>query len=244
MNPNKFLFFFLLVNAPLCGGWLERKAEGWCWYEEEKEAAEEIIEINEQESAAEQLESFKNKNELLFAEAVLNPTQENMIKYMEAQKALIERSASFSKSWEKILLVRPDLDPTATSFATSHYGRQLQKSIEREEKEELIKEISKRYGLLFFYEGSNKASQSFANVVKTLSKKYHWTVVGVSMDGVPLPEIGTNADLQLAKKIGVNIFPSLFAFEPGERIAVPLSFGLKSLDQIENNVFFQFNTKD
>lgn len=245
---RKLLVLFLVWNLQLSAGWLDRKAEGWAWYEEEEQPqqAEEIaIEEEPKASALEQIDIAKKRLESLFAEALINPSQENLVNYMEAQKEWIGKAADFSNRWGKALLSRPDLDPTATTFATTHYGRQLQKAIEQEEKTKLIQAVAQEYGLFFFYEGQNKTSQAFAQVVKAFADKYHWTVIGISTDGTPLPEIPSEAESSLAEKFGINIFPALLAFEAQTQKAVPLAFGLKSLDQIENNIFMQLkNTAD
>jgi conjugal transfer pilus assembly protein TraF len=236
------LMLLVLWQFPLSASWLERKAEGWAWYEEEKQKKKEEIapEEAQQLSALAQLEVIKKELDTLLAEALLQPTQENIIKYMETQKEWVGRSAEFSTRWGKVLLTRPDLDPTATTFATTHYGRQLQKAMAREEKVNLIKNVAQSYGLFFFYEGKGKSSQVFSQVVKAFADKYSWTIVGISVDEVSLPNFPSEADASLAATLGITIFPALLAFEIESKTIVPLATGLKSLDQIENNVFLQF----
>jgi conjugal transfer pilus assembly protein TraF len=242
----KFLLFALLIGMnDLEGGWLERKAEGWAWYEEEEKEVESPIEPESQMTAISQLEEIKKQLETLMAEAILNPSSENVAAYMEAQKQWMNHSVAFSGAWQKILLARPDLDPTATTFATTYYGRLLQKSLEQEGKTKSIHKISKEYGLVFFYEGEKKGSQAFSKVVKALSQKYQWPVVAISMDGLSLAEFPSEHNVELAAKFGVAIYPALLAFEPAAHKMIPLAFGLKSLDQVEHNVYMQLkNTEE
>jgi conjugal transfer pilus assembly protein TraF len=237
---RNLIFALLIINFPLHAGWLERKAEGWAWYEEESKEECVINEEQEEISAVKQLEIIKKNLELLFAEALLDPSHENLVKYMETQKEWVEKSADFSGRWGRVLLERPDLDPTATNFATTHYGRRLQKVLEHENKERLIRSVAKKYGIFFFYEGGNKSSTAFGQVVRAFADKYHWTLVGISMDGISIANMKNEVNPELSKKLGIHIFPALLAFEPKSQTMIPLAFGLKSLDQIENNVFVQF----
>ena len=237
---HKFLLIALFIGINhLEGGWLERKAEGWAWYEEEERELACPLEEESTMTAISQLENIKKQLEALLAEAILNPTHENVAAYMEAQKQWLNQSAAFSGEWQKILLARPELDPTATTFATTYYGRLLQKSLEQEGKTKSIHKISKEFGLVFFYEGDKKESQAFSKVVKALSQKYQWTVVAISMDGVSLVEFPSEHNTELAAKFGIEIYPALLAFEPNSQKMIPIAFGLKSLDQVEHNVYMQ-----
>lgn len=240
---SRLICFLLLCVQPLNAGWLDRKAEGWAWYEEENKKSEEevVIPIQVEQTALEKLEAGRKQLELLLAEAIINPSQDNLLRYMEAQKLSVQQSAQFASQWGKILLNNPALDSSATTFATTQYGRQLQKSIENEQKEELIRSIASQYGLFFLYEGNSKTSKAFAMVVKAFTEKYKWTVIGIPVDGIELEEIAINTKSDLAERAGINVFPALLAFDPQTQEVIPLAFGLKAMDQIENNVVVQFS---
>ena len=179
----------MLYVQPLTAGWLDRKAEGWAWYEEENKEIEEeevVIRIETEQTALEKLEAGRKQLELLLAEAIIDPSEDNLISYMQAQRVWVHKSVHFANHWGKVLLNNPFLDSSATTHATTQYGRQLQKSIEKEQKEDLIRSIASQYGLFFLYEGNSKTSKAFAMVVKAFTEKYKWTVIGIPVDGVEL----------------------------------------------------------
>src|SRR5215203_3627501 len=97
------LIYFSLLFAPLNGSWLERKAEGWAWYEEaeqEEETPEVLEPVNSPPAilpltSAEELAQVKKDLEEKLAAAILNPTEENLTRYMSEQKRWIEKSAQF-----------------------------------------------------------------------------------------------------------------------------------------------------
>lgn len=240
MNLARWIVPCLILSLQLEAGWLERKAEGWAWYEDAKQKPAEKEE-KPIVSASEQIEQARKDLENLLAEALLEPTVENTKKYMEAQKTWMERSTAFANTWQKVIIANPQLDPTATTFATSQYGRQLQRMIEQEEKEQLIKSIAEEYGLFFFYEGESRISKAFALVINAFARKYGWAVLGITTDGTMLTEIPNSvANNGIASEMKISIFPALFAINPTKREAIPLAFGLKSVDQIEENIFAQF----
>lgn len=245
MSILRLSISLFLITGGLQAGWIERKAEGWAFYEDEERSQERVSkEEPAPPSPQEQLHEVKRNLEMLLADALLNPTPDNTLRYMKAQQDWLLKSARFSNSWRKVLLAHPELDPTATSFAVSHYGRQIQKNLMQEEKDQLILSLTKQYGLFFFYEGGSKISQAFAKVVKAFTVKYQWTLVGITVDGISLSEIPTQADSNTSEKLGIRIFPALIAFDPKTHVAVPLAFGLKALDQIENSVLLQFQKQD
>lgn len=241
MSIAKASVVFLILWGNVNGGWLERKAEGWAWYEEFQTTDDEEMPLTiTTETPTEKLAKARKQLEERLADAIINPTTENVKKYMEEQQMWIMSSAKFSQAWAKVLLQSPQLDPTATTFATSQYGRQLQKTIASEEKENLIKSVSKKYGLFFFYEGSSKVSKAFAEVVKTFITKYEWKAVAISIDGILLNEVANSKiNNGAAEKMNITIFPALVAVNPKNQEVVPVAFGLQALDQIENNLFNQ-----
>ncbi len=232
-----FLSSFCFLEA----GWLERKAEGFWWYEEKEKPLPELsqVEIPMTLSATEQLAQEKKKLELLLATALLDPNQQNVAQYMVAQKRWTDQSAEFSKSWAKVLLTQPSLDPTL-DFATTHYGRQVQKRVKHEQKIALINKIAQEYGLFLFYEGKQPHSQAFIPIVKAFANKYHWSLMSISQDGTLLADLPDSESSPLAHLMGIQHFPALVAIHPMNKKVIPLAFGLKSLDQIEQALLLQF----
>ncbi len=234
-----------LVSVSLHAGWLDRKAEGWAWYEEKEKNEEEAKVVSKNLSSSETIAEGRKRLEELLAEALINPSEENIVNYMLEQRKWMDTSSDFASQWAKILLNHPELDPTATTYATSQYGRIVQKSMEEQAKESLIREIAKEYGLFFFYQGKEKPSIAFAKVVEAFANKYQWKVLGVAVDGVFINEIkNSRADSQIAEKMGITIFPALIAVNPRTQEMIPLAFGLQSVDKIEQNTFMQFKDKE
>lgn len=248
------LFYLsLIVSAPLQGRWLERKAEGWAWYEDKQPiepptTSEKKIEENQPSSIAtplsakEEVALIRENLEEKLARAVLTPSEENVSEYMKEQKKWIDQSGDFSNIWAKVLLKQPHLDATLTGYPVSQYGIQVQQQIQLENRTRIIHTLIKDYGLFFFYQGQSKVSQAFSLVVQEFAQKYGWEVIAISSDSILLEGFSDNQlDNGIIQHLGIEVFPSLFLVNPKTSEITPIAYGLASLDQIENNIELQFN---
>jgi conjugal transfer pilus assembly protein TraF len=247
-----YLCFLFLGQLPLHGSWLERKAEGWAWYEDvaqkEGEQAKQdipkevVASVTLSSSAAEEAAKIRKDLEEKLAQAVLYPTEENVALYMQEQQKWIHQAAEFSGMWAKVLLQQPQLDATVTDFPVSQYGIQLQKQMQQERRHQLMQQLIQSYGLFFFYEGQHKVSQAFALVVQEFAQKYGWEVRAISKDGVLIEGfVHNHIDNGSIHQLGIELFPSLFLVNPKTAAITPVAFGLASVDRIEANIELQFN---
>lgn len=240
----------------LQGDWLDRKAEGWFWYEDrEKKEEEKVTEPHKNSptlpisssplplTAAEEMALIRKDLEERLSQAILEPTNENVLAYMQMQQYWTERSAQFSQVWLKNLLSHPELDTRLTAGPITQYGVQVQKQILREQREDKIRSLAQSYGIFFFYEGTSKISQAFSFVVNEFAKRYAWQVIAISCDGVLIPGFENNQNNQgITQRLKIDTFPSLFLVEPRQQIILPIAFGLSSIDQIEENIEIQLSS--
>lgn len=78
--------------------WYEQKLEGWYYFQEE--GAKEEMTAEEAEGI---VVEEKGRLKELLALALLNPTQENVARYMQEERRWSEQSSEFAKRWEEIL---------------------------------------------------------------------------------------------------------------------------------------------
>ena len=241
------LWLSICFHSIAHAGWLDRKAEGWAWYEDRapKEAGESSNESQKPMTATEMMAESRKQLEESLATAVLNPTQENILAYILIQRRWLDQTSQFSEGWVRLLLDHPELDPTAFDFPVSHYGRGLSRQLKDQEKESYIRRLSQQYGLVFFYNGGDRVSQAFGQIVQQLGKKYDWEVYGVSCDGILLDGyLNNQTDQGMASEFGLTRFPALFAVNPGSNEVVPIAYGLASLDKVEDNLILRFPEED
>jgi conjugal transfer pilus assembly protein TraF len=248
MRKACLVFTLGLFTSNLQAHWIDRKAEGWAFYEDiEKPKIEKPIEPSIQvvaplKTAKEELDEQKQLVEEKLAQAILYPTTENLLDYMAIQQKVVNQGSLFANTWVKALLNHPELDARLQEFPTSQYGIQVQKQVVQKKKEQLIQALTQNYGLFFFYEGDNPVSQAFALVVQAFQAKYGWEVLAISKDHVIIPEFANNQiDNGTIKNLGVTYFPSLYLVDPLRQNVIPIGFGLASMDQLETNLFMQMS---
>ncbi|CDZ81949.1 conjugal pilus assembly protein TraF [Candidatus Rubidus massiliensis] len=237
------LLFLTFYSEQLSAGWLNRKAEGWSWYEDKVKKQNNYHEESDKLSPVAQMEIERKTYETKLSQAVLDPTEENIESLMIEQKKIMDRSSKFSKIWTKILLSNPELDSTINNPITQ-YGVTIAKDIERDKKNKLIGLLKEEFGLILFTKG-NKESQAFALVVKEFVKKHKWELIPVSVDGEIIPAFpNAQLDQGIVDKLGISIYPSLIMLNPKTEELIPIGFGMISLEQIENNIVNLFGEVD
>lgn len=223
------------------------KAQGWHWYQVEtkptKKDKPQQYEVATPKSAVEELAEKRKALEEAMAEAILRPNPRNVIKAQQMQHKLLNQSQKFSAVWMQNLLQNPELDATVKHPVTQ-FGIRLKKEDDQFKIEDRVKELSRHYGLFFIYQGNCRFCKGMAGVVKQLSDKYGWKVLGVSQDGVVLPEFPeSKRDNGISQAWGIKGVPSVFVVNPETEQVIPIGHGLISLDQLEHNLILQLFKK-
>lgn len=235
-----FLCICSVLNA---SNWLDRKAEGWAWYEDKevsKIEENEEVPLNTPKTAKEYLKEIRDELEEKLALSVINPSQENVKAYMELQQKWIAQSAYFSQAWSNVLLSNPKLDSTIEN-PVSQYGIQIKKKIEQENRKKLLSSLAKNTGMFFFYEGGSLMSQAMSQVVARFEKDYNWSILSISVDNVLLPDRPqSRLDNGISTKMGVTIYPSLYLVSPDNATVTPIAYGFMPMDQVVYNIENQY----
>lgn len=223
----------------LCGvkgeSFYNESAKGWHWYEDPLLRPKEETKPTAKDPTA-LMTLYKKHMESLLNKAILSPTQENVKRYQFAQKELMERSHYFAKIWRDVVLDHPDLDYSRT-FPITQKARHIYIDNEKKTILEAIKKFQKEWGLFFFFSKDCAYCVQFSPIVKEFSKIYKFEVIAISKDGSPLPEFPRpKKDPGIFDAWGLDIYPALFAVNPKTEEIIPVSFGFKSLEDIEDNV--------
>ncbi|HON93715.1 MAG TPA: conjugal transfer protein TraF [Sedimentisphaerales bacterium] len=213
--------------------WWEKHDEGWFFYNEEIEPEEpklspqpntEIVkETKPDESPA---EAFRKEGERLLGVAIMNPTEDNIVKYMRYQKEALDRSNKFAYVWQRLLQKYPDLYLNTSTDQVY------------EEVKETVNELGKTAGLFFIYHADCSACQKAATTVRDFRTKYpSFGVIPVAVD-VPLPELpDSKADNGIVARLGVTVYPSWYLAYPQENRFELLGQGYMTLYDLERRLY-------
>lgn len=221
----------------------DRHAEGWFWYhdpeivEEEKDAEKKDTSspASKVPDATKKIMAEKKEMEKVLHQALVQPTEQNVQNYMVKQQEMVKRSKMFSKTWERVVLMNPELNHER-EFPTAQYARQRQDKDRETQKVEHIKSLSKQFGLFYFFQANCSYCEGFSPIVKMFSEKYQWDVLAVSLDGSKHQLFQTVPNTGMAEALDIRGVPALIAFNPHTNELIPISFAMMSLDRLEDNI--------
>ena len=230
----------------------QRHAEGWFWYQDPPVIGEETEEkvkkdehtktksgeapLNLAQKAHQQMNHFKKRLEDLKVIALVNPIPANVEAYMRIQKEMMERSEQFSKTWQRVVLTNADLNPEVVS-PTAQFAKPIVYEGQENQKKQMIVDLSKTHGLIYFFKGNCPYCTGFAPIVQLFAKKYNWQVMAIALDGSSsdvFPE--ARPDNGIGATLNLKSVPALMAFNAETNDVIPISYAMTSLDQLENNV--------
>jgi conjugal transfer pilus assembly protein TraF len=168
--------------------------------------------------------------------AIIEPTRENLLAYIIAQKALMDKSQRFSESWKRVVMTTPSLDETLI-HPVDQNARHIYYTEQNKDIQKRIQVLAKDYGLFFFFRENCSYCHAFAPIVKRFSQKYGWTVLPISLDGGHLTEFPfAKQDNGISKRLQISHVPALIAFHPKTGQFLPLAYGMISESEIENRI--------
>lgn len=207
---------------------------GWFWYETDSPRGERKAGVAPEEPTA---MAVRRMGEELFERAVLFPTRENVKKYMEHQKLVLERSEEFARTWKRVLWENPALDATVAEPA-SVAGAEISRNLRKEITNETLDKISDIGKLVFFFDSDCPFCAGQARVIKTLEKRHGIGVVAASLDGKGLfplyPDFEHGA--AQASRLGVKEVPAVFLFVPRLRKIARIGTGFLTLGQMRERL--------
>jgi conjugal transfer pilus assembly protein TraF len=238
------------------------KERGWFWYEDP--ALEEIEEdlpppskkepeikkepVPKKKPEVKPLSSkwFRENMEKFRDNAVDEPTEENVSTYMYLQRVMLDKAEKFTSVTQSTVMADPVLDENSRR-PISNFGAAAMDEKSIKGTEAVAKKLAEVAGLWFFYVSTCEFCMKEAAVLKGLEYAYGFKVIPISLDGLPLPD-GVFKEFTIdhgqAKKLGVEVTPSIFLVKPGEHGgAVQIGQGLMAGDEIINKAITLSNQK-
>lgn len=232
----------LFCNTTLASSFFEKRAEGWHWYQdppienEAEEKKEKTTPVLPPQTPTQAIENQRKALEQKLHAAIVEPTRENLVAYILAQKALMDQSQRFSESWQRVVMTTPTLDETLV-HPVDQNARHVYYQTRNQGITKQIKALAQEYGLFFFFKGNCPYCHQFAPIVKHFAQKHGWSVLGISMDGGELTEFPqAKRDNGMAARLQVSHVPALIAFHVRSGQMIPLAYGMVSESEIEERI--------
>lgn len=232
---------------------LERKAEGWFWYQDPKDEVpadpppqqqpepakkQEVAHSKKPEKAQEEpfsVEWLRVSMPKLLDAAINDPTKENVEAYLYAQRVAMDKSQRYAEMTQRVVAADPFLDENnrvpIAAYTKAFFLRQLGQGTN-----EALKHIAKVGGLWVFFDSTCEYCRPQANSVQEISKKYGFLTKFISMDGKPLPNVPTFVnDNGHAKLLNLRLTPTTVLVVPPNNYFV-VSQGMMAQDQLEQRI--------
>jgi conjugal transfer pilus assembly protein TraF len=231
----------------------EDHSRGWHWYEPEMPTGPDDKDTGQESTATpvpprypatEELKRYQEQFEEAKAAAVLRPTPQNVFNYQKMQYEMVQKSGKFAEVWMQNVYRNPNIDYTQKS-PVSQNARHIYLAGQRSRTEKKIHELSKKYGLFFFFKNNCPYCEAFAPVVRGFSEKYNWNVLAISEFGETHKLFERSVqDNGLAETWGVTTYPSLFAVNPKSGHVIPVAIGMISVQEMEERIISIVNDGD
>jgi len=227
------LFLLIVYSTSLFASY---HSEGWHWYTPVQiivpEKKTQPSKINPKPSAKARLKAFQAYYEEVQADAVLAPTPEKLAKVAQIEQYMYMKSKQYANAKQEALLMYPNLSHDL-KFPTHEKAQHIYKALESKKSEEAVKHLAKAYGLFFFYKGNDLYAKDMAKTIARFAETYQFTLFGISLDGVLLPEIKQHLpESGQIKRFNIKALPALVLAHPKTKKVRVLSYGYVTEDQL------------
>jgi conjugal transfer pilus assembly protein TraF len=182
-------------------------------------------------------DELKAERERRLKIAIMDPSEENMRAYLEANKFFLAKSAMFADMWRRTTWANPTLDFNARN-PNANFAQTSIRLERNAQKEDVVRELGQRkYGVLFFARSDCPYCKLQAPVLAELQRKFGVEVMAISVDKRPIEGFpGARADNGISFRVtgghGISVFPSMYLVSSDRPEAVMLGSGVLALDEM------------
>lgn len=189
---------------------------------------------------AAELKMFKQLQkdlEDLRAIAIINPTDANVLRYMELEAKVLKGASNFADVAQRIAWRTPGLDPTAEGRPVNSSAIDVYDQLQAKQRDATLARLSKDHVLMFFFRSDCPYCHAFAPVLKKIEAVYGLQVHAVSLDGGPIPGFAAyRRDNGIARTLNVTQVPAVFLAQPFTGDITLLGLGVLSESQLAERI--------
>ncbi len=190
-------------------------------------------------SAGERIMALRKALEEARAEAIMNPTAENVTAYLRLQQETLQRAAAFSDAFRRTAWATPELDYTLKR-PVGALAKQLWSDGRRQARDAALARLGERYGLIYLGHAGCAGCKVFGPLLRAFAMRHGLDVLAVSLTGEALegwPE--AVADNGRAARLGLGNapVPALVLFDTATKRVLPVGFGVMAEDEMAERLF-------
>jgi conjugal transfer pilus assembly protein TraF len=235
---------------------LDRKGEGWFWYQDPKEVEKKDPQPASAPVAAApakpaekpgpqpfSVEWLRKEMPKLLDEAIDDPTKENVEAYLYAQHAAMDKSQRYAEMTQQVVATDPYLDEN-NRVPLDSLGKAVFRRGFSADNDAAMKYISQIGGLWLFMDSKCSYCQPQADTVQHIAKKYGIAAKFISMDGKGLPNVPDFVrDNGTAHMLNLKLTPTTVLVVPPNNYYI-VSQGMMAQDQLEDRIITAVDAND
>lgn len=218
---------------------------GFNWYPDPKEE----IRQQEKKKAEEKpktiyemttLDEIKKELDRLKGEAVVNPTEKNVLAFLKAQNFVMDKASMFADVSRRVVWANPEVNYSARS-PTVNFARDRAKSRTDAKRDENLKNLAETHGILFFARSDCDFCHDEAPILKAFSLKTGMPVLTVSLDGKAIPMFpdakpDNGISMLASNGNGIQTVPAMFLIDRKTQQMIPLGTGVIASEELAERI--------
>ena len=226
-----------------CGEAGAQASLGWHFYcdreDEAPEAAPTPRAPDPAGPATERILEIRRALEEARAEAILDPTAENVTAYLRLQQETLQRAAAFSDAFRRTVWSTPEVDYTLVR-PVGALAKRVWTDGRREARDAALARLGDRYGLIYLGDARCGACKVFGPLLRAFAERHGLDVLAVSRTGEALEGWpGAVADSGRAARLGLGNapIPALVLFDNATKTVLSVGFGVMAEDEMAERIF-------
>ena len=190
-------------------------------------------------SAADRILALRRALEEARAEAILNPTAENVTAYLRLQQETLRKAAAFSDAFRRTVWASPELDYTLKR-PVGALAKQVWSDERRQARDAALARLGDRYGLIYLGHAGCAGCKVFGPLLRAFATRHGLDVLAVSLSGEALegwPEAVSDNGRAARLGLGNAPVPALVLFDTKTKRVQPVGFGVMAEDEMAERLF-------
>jgi conjugal transfer pilus assembly protein TraF len=186
------------------------------------------------------LEEIKKEVDRLKGIAVTNPTEKNVLEFLEAQNWIMDKSSLFADVSRRVVWANPQVNYALRSPVVNYAKNRMTERV-KAQRAENIKNLSETHAILFFARSDCDFCKDQAPILKSFVEHTGMRVLTISLDGGPIPEFpdarpDNGVSAYISGGEGINYVPALFLLERESKQAIPLGSGVVAREELAERI--------
>jgi conjugal transfer pilus assembly protein TraF len=179
--------------------------------------------------------------------ATMNPTEENVKRWIELNNEVGDKSSKFADVGKRVYWQTPELD-YSQKFPTSDIAKKAQRTELVNKKKQAFENLEAQgWGLFFFFASNCNYCHKQAPILAFVKQDTGLPILPISMNGESFPAVDALGTVMVnrgqAEMMGISTWPSLMLANSKTKQFMMISSGIQTAEEIENRIYVLTSTK-